>query len=232
MTGRLRHNAWQEGFTMSDEVKEQFAGQGQVAWADELSTNDELAEAEQPEQVGEEEEAVGPVEVGEGAVQEAVVSAVGPAEPEMAFSWQASEFVHHHKSMGWYAALIGVVAVLVGGAVILHLWLYIAVFLMMGIAVVVYARKPPRTMMYELSSDGVHIDGKLFPFSEFRSFGVMPDEEWHSIDLEPAKRFYPRMVLLFDTEDFDSIVGHLELHLPRVDRNLDIIESVTRYLRF
>ncbi len=154
------------------------------------------------------------------------------AGPEIAFSWQASEFVHNHKSIGWYAALWGVVAVLVLGAGLLHLWLYIGVFLVMGVAVMVYARMPPRTMTYELSNEGVHVDGKLFPFSDFRSFGVIPDEEWHSIDLEPTKRFSPRMVLLFNTEDLDSIVGHLELHLPRQDRELDLVERATKFLRF
>jgi hypothetical protein len=183
----------------------------------------EIVESAEPIEMGEPVESVGLAEL---AMPDE------PTGPEMAFSWQASEYVHHHKSTGWYAALVGAVVALMAGAVLLKLWLYMAVFLIMGIAVMVYARKPPRTMMYELSSEGVHIDGKLFPFTVFRSFSVMPDEEWHSIDLEPAKPFNPRMVLLFNTEDFDEIVGHLELHLPRVDREPDVIERITRYVRF
>ena len=153
-------------------------------------------------------------------------------EPEMAFSWEASEYVHNHKSTMWYGVLGLLVAVLSGLALWLHLWLEIGVFIAMGGALAVYAHKPPRVMRYELSDQGVHIDGALYPFGNFRSFGVIPDEEWHSIDLEPTKRFSPRRVILFDTEDFDEIVGHLELHLPREDRPLDIIERITRYVRF
>jgi hypothetical protein len=154
------------------------------------------------------------------------------AAPEMAFSWQASEFVHHHKSMMWYVGLSMAVMVMVVLAVWLHYWLEIGVFVIAGVAVMVYARKPPRTLLYELSNEGVHIDGKLYPFSVFRSFSVLPDEEWHSIDLEPAKRLNPRLVLLFDTPDLEQIVDHLELHLPREDREPDLIERITRYLRF
>ena len=154
------------------------------------------------------------------------------ADPEVAFTWQASEFVHNHKSAGWYVVLALVVSALTGLAIMLHLWLEIAVFLVMGVAVVVYARKPPRTLTYELSDEGVHIEGKILPYSGFRSFGVIPDESWHSIDLEPTKRFNPRTVLLFDSPDFEQIVGHLELHLPREDRELDIVERITRYVRF
>ena len=159
---------------------------------------------------------------------------VAPEEPtpEVAFGWQASEFVHNHKSVTWYVVLAAVVVILAGLAAWLHFWLEIAVFVAMGIAVVVYARKPPRTLLYELSDQGISIDGKLLPFSSFRSFGVIPDEEWHSIDLEPTKRFNPRTVLLFNPEDLEQIVGHLELHLPREDRELDVIERITRYVRF
>jgi hypothetical protein len=152
--------------------------------------------------------------------------------PEVTFSWQASEFVHHQKSVGWYATLAGAVLLLIVVAVIFHFWLEIGVFLVMGIAVFIYAQKPPRTMLYELSSAGIHIDGRVYPFADFRSFGVMPDEDWHSIDLEPSKRFNPRIVLLFDPQDLDDIVGHLEQRLPRVDRKPDTIERLTRYLRF
>ncbi len=151
---------------------------------------------------------------------------------EVAFSWQASEYVHHHKGPGWYAALGGIVLVLVAVAFFLHYWLEIGAFLAMGGAIMVYARKPPRTLLYELTPTGITIEGRQFPFTELRSFGVLPDVEWHTIDLEPTKRFNPRMTLLFEDEDFDSIVGHLELHLPRVDRKPDVIEQITRFVRF
>ncbi len=195
---------------------------------------DEQAQEQAPEQAPEAEMAPPTLnqEVVAEAEQPAETVPGEPKEPEVAFTWQASEFVHHQKSIGWYATLWAGVIVLMIGAGLLHLWLYIAVFLAMGVAVMIYARMPPRVMTYELSDEGVHINGKVFAFSEFRSFGVIPDEEWHSIDLEPAKRFSPRTVLLFDSEDFDSIVSHLELHLPRMDRQLDVIERVTRFLRF
>jgi hypothetical protein len=158
--------------------------------------------------------------------------AQGTTDTEVAFSWQASEFVQHHKGMGWYAILLLASAILIAVAAYLHSWLEIGVFIAVCAVVIVYARKPPRTLMYELSGQGIQIDGKMYAFTEFRSFAVMHDEEWQSIDLEPTKRLSPRVVMLFDPEDSDSIVGHLELHLPRHDREADLVERITRYLRF
>jgi len=218
MKGMLGHNAWQEGFTMPETLGEQLDTQ-QEQPAEEPAVQQEAGDAQE-------------ASVEEAPAQAPEQPAEQPASPEIAFSWQASEYVHNHKGIGWYGTLAVVVAALVAGCVFLHLWLYVAVFITMGIAVVIYAHKPPRVMMYELSGEGIHIEGKLFPFSAFRSFSVTPEEEWHSIDLEPTKRFSPRVVLLFDNDDFDSIVGHLELHLPRMDRLPDMIERITRYVRF
>jgi hypothetical protein len=151
---------------------------------------------------------------------------------EVAFSWQASEYVHHNKGMNWYAGLAAGVAVLVGIAALTRQWIDIVLFAMVGAALVIYGRKPPRLMTYELTPKGIRIDGKDYMYSEFRSFGVLPDVEWHTIDLEPTQRFSPRITVLFSDDDFKNIVGHLELHLPRVDRKPDLVEQLTRYLRF
>ena len=153
-------------------------------------------------------------------------------EPEPDFTWQASEYVHHHKGIGWYAGLAGVVGLLTIVAVIFKFWLSIGVFIAMGAAIAVYAQKPPRVLTYELDSHNVTIEGKAYPYKNFRSFGVISDIEWHTIDLEPTQRFMPRLTVLFSDEDFDSIVDHLSIHLPRADRQPDVIERLTRYLRF
>jgi hypothetical protein len=159
---------------------------------------------------------------------------VAPVEqgPEEPYGWQASEFVHHQKTIVWYVVVGVGVLVLSMIAAALHLWLEIGVFIVMGIAIMVYGSKPPRTLSYELNDKGVHVDEKVYAYEEFRSFGVVHDDAWHSIDLEPTKRLSPRLVLLFGDDDLDAILAHLERHLPREDRQPDLIERITRYVRF
>jgi hypothetical protein len=147
---------------------------------------------------------------------------------EVAFSWQAAEYVHHQKSIWWYLGLAGVVVVLVVVAVWLKYWLEVGLFLVMGTAIMIYARKPPRVLLYELTQSGIKIDGRDFLYKDLRSFSVIPDESWHTIDLDPVKRLSPRVAILFDERDFDDIVGHLRLHLPEIDRGPDLIERLTR----
>lgn len=168
--------------------------------------------------------------VPEGAVTEDELEQM--RAEEVAFSWQASEYVHHIKGAGWYAALFGITAVLVIVMAVLKFWLTIALFLVMAGAIVVYARKPPRLLTYELTPEGITIEGKVYPYAYFRSFTVFSDANWHSIELEPSRRFMPPISLLFQEQDFEAIVSHLELHLPLIDREPDMIEKLTRYVRF
>ena len=151
---------------------------------------------------------------------------------EAAFSWQASEFIQHHKGLAWYAMLGLAVLIFVVIAALLKLWVGIALFLVMGVAIAVYAKKDPRVLSYELDSSGVTIEGKHYPYNSFRSFAVFQDLEWHSIELDPTQRFMPRLTLLFSDADIDAIADHLSLHLPLNDRGPDLIERITRRLRF
>ena len=151
---------------------------------------------------------------------------------EPAFQWQASEYVQHHKGAGWYMGLAGVFLILLGVAIFTQQWLSIAVFVVMAVAVVVYAHKPPRILTYMLDFKGITIEDKFYGYDQFRSFAVLQNSEWHAIDLEPTQRFMPRLTVIFVSEDLDGIVEHLSLHLPRSDRQPDLIERLTRYVRF
>jgi hypothetical protein len=154
-------------------------------------------------------------------------------QPELdSFSWQASEYIHHDKKPGWFVILFLITAVLVGVAVLFQQWFSIPVVLVMAIAVLVYAVKPPRVLNYSLDESGITIDAKHYPYPQFRSFAVVQDVGWHSIDLEPTQRFMPRLTILFDNDDFSTIVGVLSESLPEVDRQPDWVERATRFLKF
>ncbi len=153
-------------------------------------------------------------------------------DPGQSFSWQASEFIHHQKSANWYLVLGLIVVVLIAAAIVTRQWFSIAVFATMTAAVVVYASKEPRLLNYRLDNRGVTIDGRFSPYSNFKSYSVYKDTGWHMIDLDPTQRFAPRVSIIFDNEDLDKITTILDSKMPRVDRQPDWIEKLTRSIRF
>ncbi len=166
-------------------------------------------------------------------------SAVAPVEqgteisaPEQSYTWQASEYIFHEKSASWYLLLWVAVAIMCGGLAFFKQWLSIAVVIAMAFAVLIYSRKQPRTLSYTLDQRGISIDGKEQPYNAFRSFSILEEVAWHEIDLEPARRFVPRLTLLCESDDIPVIEEILSNHLPRADRELDWIERLAKYIRF
>ena len=166
------------------------------------------------------------------APEPAAPSETKPVDPSLSFAWEASEYVFHEKSFLWYIALWVVAAVLCGGLGLLHQWLSIVVVVVMALVVMMYSRKEPRTLSYVLDGQGISIGGQLSPYRLFRSYSVHPELSWQEIDLEPARRFAPRLTLLCEQDNFDEIDKILTQHLPRLDRDPDWVEQLTRYIKF
>ena len=162
-------------------------------------------------------------------VQEVSAEVVDPGQ---SFSWQASEFIHHQKSAGWYATLALITVALVSAAILTQQWFSIALFATMTAAVVVYASKEPRVLSYRIDTTGITIDNKPNAYKNFKSYSVLKDTGWHMIDLDPTQRFAPRVSIIFDDADLDQITQILDTKLPRIDREPDWIERLTRSIRF
>ncbi|HUC20024.1 MAG TPA: hypothetical protein VMR98_00840, partial [Candidatus Polarisedimenticolaceae bacterium] len=149
-----------------------------------------------------------------------------------AFSWEASEFVAHEKSLVWYGGLIAVAAVFAAGLAWFRQWIAIAMVAAMTLAVISFSRKQPRILQYSIDDRGISINGKLHDYDLFTTYSLQPQVGWREIDFEPSRRFSQRLTVLCEDEAFDQIEAILSEHLPRVDRNPDFIEKLTRYLKF
>ncbi|TAK89077.1 hypothetical protein EPO04_03175 [Patescibacteria group bacterium] len=156
---------------------------------------------------------------------------VDPNLPQ-SYTWEASEYIYHQKPAFWYLGLWLATAIIAAVLGFFQQWLSIAVVVVMALAVMIYSRKQPRTLSYQLDASGVNIHGNITAYSSFHSYSVMQDTGWYSVDLEPIKRFVPRLTLICENDDIQTIDQILSQHLPRVDRDPDWIESLTRYLRF
>ena len=148
------------------------------------------------------------------------------------FSWQASEYIHHEKRPLWFVGLFALAALLAAYCVWVHNWTGLAVLAMIVVAVIKFGLTQPAVRQLTLDDQGLSIDQKLYRYDQFRSFSVMPDVAWHSIDLEPLRRFQPRLTIYFDDKDAETIISLLSAQLPRVDRLPDIIERLARAVKF
>ena len=148
-------------------------------------------------------------------------------------TWTAQEYVHLDKSPIWFVLFVIVVLGLISVDVfLLKSYTFSALVIVMAVAVVIYSRRPPKTLTYALSiKQGLYVGERLYHFEDFKAFGVIRDGEHHSIMLIPTKRFAPGVSVYFPEEFGEQIVDILGKRLPMEELHLDIIDILVRKLR-
>ena len=92
-------------------------------------------------------------------VEEASAPAPASAASSEPITWEASEYIHNEKSALWIMALLTAAAVLVLVAIFLiKSWTFVALIIVMTIALIVMARRPPRIINYALSVTSLRIE--------------------------------------------------------------------------
>lgn len=156
-----------------------------------------------------------------------------PKAAETPVTWTAQEYIHLDKSPIWFVIFVIIVLAFISADVFfIQSWTFSALVIVMAVAVVVYTRRPPRTLTYGLSmKQGLYIGEKLHHFEEFKAFGLIQDGDHHSIMLIPRKRFSPGVSVYFPQEVGERIVDILGQRLPMENLKLDVIDILVRKLR-
>lgn len=148
-------------------------------------------------------------------------------------TWAAQEYVHLDKGPWWFI----IFALVVLGFIALDIFLLRSytlslLIVVMAIAVIVYIRRPPRTLTYALSpKQGLYVGEQLHSFEDFKAFGLIKDGDHHSIMLIPRKRFAPGVSVYFPEDAGERIVDILGQRLPMETLKLDAVDVLVRMLR-
>jgi hypothetical protein len=154
------------------------------------------------------------------------------AQADDLVTWEASEYIHRSKDALWTIGFLAVTLLFLGAAVWFQAWTFVALIIVMAVAMGFFAFRPPRIAKYSLSKDGLQINGKFYDFAEFRAFSVKPEEAFFVILLIPVKRFMPAITIYFAEADGEKIVDILGSYLPMEEVKPDPIDSFMRHIRF
>jgi hypothetical protein len=157
------------------------------------------------------------------------VPAAGNDEP---VRWQAAEYIHHDKPVIWFVLFtIVVIALMAASIFLLDSITFTILIPVMAAALLVYNYRPPRTLDYTLSRQGLHINDVLYPFADFKGFGVIHDGKEYSVMLIPVKRFKLGVSVYFPEEAGEQIVDLLASRLPMRELHLDFFDKIIHKLR-
>lgn len=157
---------------------------------------------------------------------------VAETDEEELLQWTATEYVHRHKNALWFIlfglATIGMIAF----AILVISSITFAILIpVMATALLVYAYRPPRELVYMISNYGVHANDHLYPFMDFKAFAVVHGDDEYSVMLLPTKRFRPGVSIYFPEEYGERIVDTLAARLPMEQFHIDLVDRIIRALR-
>ncbi len=146
-------------------------------------------------------------------------------------NWEAREFIEYKKNFGWYAGFALVVIALCLLAFFLQQWTFLALVIVAAIALLTYTMRPPRMLHYSLSDKGLSEGNNLHTFEQFKSFGVLNENNHYCIILVPKKRFGTRVRVYFPETEGEQIVDVFGARLPMEPVKLDALDKLVRFLR-
>lgn len=156
---------------------------------------------------------------------------VNPDEDQVV-RWQATEYIHRDKGGMWYIAFALVVLALIALAIFVFKSITFAILiLVMAAALIIYSRRPPEILDYTLSRKGLHINDKLYPYEQFKEFGLLHGDDQYSVVLVPRERFKPGVTVYFPEEAGEGVVDMLAARLPMHEAHIDMIDRVIRRLK-
>ncbi len=121
-------------------------------------------------------------------------------------TWTALEHYHGTKGSDWIWAL-GILVVAGAGAAILLGNLLFGIFILIaGFVMATLATREPKTVSYAVTTRGLRIDDKLYPYSSLESFYINEEHPMGpELLVKSEKMFMPLLVLPLPEEEVDNI---------------------------
>lgn len=167
-----------------------------------------------------------------GQNQTGQVQVAADAQNDQIVTWEASEFIQYDKGFEWYVTVFCLGVILAIGMYFFIDIIGSVVVMFMAIGLIVYGKFKPRNLRYTVSSHGISIGENDYSYSEFRSFSLAASEGVNSILLVPMQRFMVPVTIYLAPENVQQVIQVLSQHLPNQQREPDLLDKVTAFLRF
>lgn len=146
-------------------------------------------------------------------------------------NWEAREYIEQKKNAGWYIGLAVITVGLCVAAILLQQWTFLLLIIVAVITLLIYTTRSPRLLHYSLTEKGLSEGNNLYLFNDFKSFGVLNENNHYSIVLMPKKRFGMRVTVYFPEAEGEQIVDIFGARLPMEPVKLDMLDKLVRFLR-
>ena len=151
---------------------------------------------------------------------------------EPVLRWQGPEYIEHDRDAIWYVVFGIVTLVFMAIAIFLIKSITFTILIpVMAVALFVYTRRPAQNINYTVGRKGIHVNDKLYPYSDFKAFAVNTRDGVSSIVVIPRKRFQMGLIAYFPENVGEELVDMLAARLPMQTYTPDFLDKLLAKLR-
>jgi len=136
-------------------------------------------------------------------------------ENQHTISWEAWEFKHYPKSLGWYVTLISVSVLVVAFFIFVESDIFAAVSLaIIAALIIIFSRQLPQKVNIELSPKGVKFGNLLYPHKQLKYFWIVNNQNHKTLNLQTSAFVNNTVILELEDQDPEVIRNYLIRYLP------------------
>lgn len=151
---------------------------------------------------------------------------------EVLLQWQIQDTTPDHKSTLWYVILGLIAAIIIIIAIFTQTWFVIPLGILVPWALSIYTNRGIGDHSYELATFHVTVNGKVHPYTNFKSFFIIETGKLTTFELVPAKRFGQLVTLHTNDEETEDVSDILSSVLPETEPQGYVGESIFKRLKF
>ncbi|MEK7066887.1 MAG: hypothetical protein AAB949_00735 [Patescibacteria group bacterium] len=158
---------------------------------------------------------------------------IAKPQPLSEISWETEEFEYHEKDTGWFLTMGIVFFGIFASLLILKNIFGAATILLFAVIIYLYAAKKPEKILVKADGRGVHINKKLMPYSEIKSFWIHYEPPLKYLILMNKKHIIPKTIVPIGSADPIKLRELLLINaLDEKEEEESISEMIFRRLRF
>lgn len=149
--------------------------------------------------------------------------------------WNAPEFEHNPKEIGWYWASMLIAAAMIGVALWQQNFLFLFFILIAEILVLEWAGREPKMLRFVFNERGITIGEHIaHPVESIENFSIEESyrEEWAALHLRFHNKLRVPIVILLPKDIQKQLRENLKGKVPEVEVKPSLLELVEQIIGF
>jgi uncharacterized membrane protein YobD (UPF0266 family) len=136
-------------------------------------------------------------------------------ETQIKITWEAWEYKHYPKNLGWYVVLTSITLAVMAFFIIVQSDIFAAVSLgIIALLIVFFSRQTPRRVEIELTTKGINFGNIHYPYKQIKHFWIVHNQNHQMIIFDTSAVVNNILTVELEDQDPDMIREFLMNFLP------------------